>query len=136
LPGDISVFYIWNAVLLASHAWFRFGRPEEQKVGDDYNPMLAAVGETDNRKGSEATIEDLARVENLRWQTRPAPLTPEESALADALERIFADEVYGLDGVVERLNRMRIAPPAGASAWSDKSFRAEMRRLADLTGGS
>jgi len=104
-------------------------------VGDDDNPQLA-TGESADRKGSEATIEDPDRVKNLRWQTRPAPLTPEEDTLADALQTIFADEVYGLDGIVERLNRMRIAPPAGTAAWSEASFRAEIRRLADLTGGS
>ena len=105
-------------------------------MGDDYNPRLAAVAETANRKGGEATIEDPDRVENLRWQTRPAPLTPAENALAEALQAIFADEVYALDGIVERLNRMKIAPPAGASAWSEEGFRTEIRRLADLTGGS
>ncbi len=105
-------------------------------MGDDYNPRLAAADESEARKGGEATIEDPGRVENLRWQTRPAPRTSEESALADALETIFAAEVYELDGIVERLNRMKIAPPAGAPVWSEASFRTEMRQLADLTGGS
>ena len=105
-------------------------------MGDDYNPLLARVGTSESRKGGEATIEDPACVENLRWQTRPAPLTPAEDALADALQKIFADEVYGLGGIVERLNRMKIAPPVGASAWTDQNFRTAIRRLADLTGGS
>ena len=105
-------------------------------VAEEYNAHLAAARESGNRKGGEATIENPDRVENLRWQTRPAPLTPEENALADALQTIFADQIYELDGIVERLNRLRIAPPAGASTWSEESFRAEVRRLADLTGGS
>lgn len=105
-------------------------------MSDDYNPLLAPTSGADARKGSEATIEDPDRVANLRWQTRPAPLTVAEEALADALQTIFADEVYGLDGIVERLNRMKVSPPAGAPAWSEESFRAEIRRLADLTGGS
>jgi recombinase-like protein len=104
-------------------------------VSDDHNPLLAPTSGS-SRKGGEATLEDPNRVENLRWQTRPAPLTDLENALAEALQTIFADEVYGLDGIVERLNRMKVAPPAGASAWSEECFRAEMRRLADLTGGS
>jgi hypothetical protein len=104
-------------------------------VGGDYNPQLA-VREADIRKGSEATIEDPDRVENLRWQTRPAPITPEEDALADALQTLFADEVYELAGVVQRLNQMKITPPRGASAWSEESFRSEIARLAALTGGS
>jgi len=105
-------------------------------VGDDYNPQLAAIRESGTRKGGEATIEDPSHVENLRWQTRPAPLTPEENALADALQTIFADGIYELEGIVERLDRMKIAPPAGAPAWTGQSFRAELRRLADLTGGA
>jgi len=105
-------------------------------VGDDCNPQLAAIRESGARKGGEATIEDPGHVENLRWQTRPAPLTPEENALADALQTIFADGVYELDGIVERLDRMKIAPPSGASAWTEQTFRAELRRLADLTRGS
>lgn len=104
-------------------------------MADDYNRQLAATGGTE-RKGGEATIEDAARVENLRWQTRPAPLTDAENALADALQSIFTEEVYDIGGIVERLNRMKIAPPTGASAWTEDSFRAEVRRLADLTGGS
>jgi len=104
-------------------------------VGDDYNRQLAATDGAE-RKGGEATIEESARVRNLRWQTRPAPLTDAENALADALQSIFTEEVYDLPGVVERLNCMKIAPPVGASAWTEESFRAELRRLADLTGGS
>lgn len=104
-------------------------------MGDDYNRQLAATDGAE-RKGGEATIEDPARVQNLRWQTRPAPLTDAENALADALQSIFAVEVYDLGGIVERLNRMKIAPPTGASAWTEESFRAEVRRLADLTGAS
>ena len=105
-------------------------------MGDDYNRQLAPVGQPESRKGGEATIEDPARVENLRWQTRPAPPTAAENALADALQTIFGEEVYALDGIVERLNGMKVAPPAGASVWTEESFRAEVRRLADLTGGS
>lgn len=105
-------------------------------MGDDYNPRLAAPSQPESRKGGEATIEDPARVENLRWQTRPAPLTDAENALADALQTIFSAEIYDLGGIVERLDRMKIAPPAGASAWTEESFRAELRRLAELTGGS
>jgi hypothetical protein len=104
-------------------------------MGDDYNKQLAATGGAE-RKGGEATIEDPARVENLRWQTRPAPLTDAENALADALQSIFTAEVYDLVGIVARLNGMKIATPAGALAWTEESFRAELRRLADLTGGS
>jgi len=100
-------------------------------VNDAYNTRLAAASEPDTRKGSPATIEDPARVENLRWQTRPAPLTADENALADALQTIFATEVYELDGIVDRLNQMKISPP-GAPLWTEENFRSELRRLANL----
>jgi hypothetical protein len=95
----------------------------------DYNPHLAPAETTDN-KGGPATIEDPAQVENVRWQTRPAPLTAHEDALADALQAIFADEIYALDRIVERLNALKIAPPGGAMVWSEENFRAEIARLA------
>jgi len=103
-------------------------------VGDDYNSQLAAAGGSDIRKGGPATIEDPDQVKNLRWQTRPAPLTASESALADALQTIFAGEIYELKGIVEGLNQMKIAPPAGTPAWTEENFRIEIRRLADLAG--
>ena len=96
----------------------------------DHNPLLARKGTTDETKGGPATIEDPARVENIRWQTRPAPLTAAEEALADALQKIFADEVYALGGIVARLNQMKIMPPAGAASWTESGFRAELARLA------
>ena len=102
-------------------------------MGDDYNPQLAATSGSDNSKGSPATIEDPAQVKNLCWQTRSAPLSDGEAALADALQTIFAGEFYELDGIVERLNRMKIVPPAGTSTWTEEGFRAEIRRLANLT---
>jgi hypothetical protein len=102
-------------------------------VVDDYNAQLAAAGASDASKGSSATIEDPAHIENLCWQTRPAPLTADENALADALQAIFASEVYELAKLVERLNQMKLAPPAGASAWTEETFRVEIRRLGNLT---
>jgi len=105
-------------------------------VGDDYNAQLAPAGEAESRKGGEAAIENPAGVANLRWQTRPAPLTPAEDALADALQAMFADGVHDLAGIVQRLNRMKISAPGGAAAWTEENFRSEVRRLADLTGGS
>jgi hypothetical protein len=96
----------------------------------DHNPLLGKTAAATETKGGPATIEDPARAQNLRWQTRPAPLTAEENALADALQKIFADEIYSLEGIVQHLNRMSIAPPAGAAQWTEASFRAEMARLA------
>lgn len=101
-------------------------------MGDDYNTHLAAAGESGNRKGGLATIEDPAQVRNQCWQTRPAPLTADENVLAEALQSIFAGEVYELNGIVDRLNQIKISPPVGAPAWTEQNFRAEIQRLANV----
>jgi hypothetical protein len=95
----------------------------------DHNPHLAIARHANDDKGSEAGIERLDQVRNIAWQTRAAVPTREENALADALQAIFADEIYDLPRVVERLNRLGLAPPAGASAWTVESFSAHMRGL-------
>lgn len=94
----------------------------------EFNPFLAARS-TDTDKGSPAGIEVPDQAQNIGWQTRPALPTAEENALADALQAIFADEVYDLSGIVERLNRAAIKPPAGTARWSEENFSAELMRL-------
>jgi hypothetical protein len=93
----------------------------------DFNPGLAQHAPTD--KGGENTIENPNRVINLAWQTRAAAPTAAESALADALQAIFADEIYELPQIVERLNRAHLKPPGDAPSWTEESFRAELQRL-------
>jgi hypothetical protein len=93
----------------------------------DFNPGLAQHAPTD--KGGENTIENPNQVTNLTWQTRAAPPTAAENALADALQAIFAEEIYDLPQIVERLNRAHIKPPVGAAGWTEESFRAEFQRL-------
>jgi len=95
----------------------------------DYNPHLAPGRKANDDKGTEAGIEHPDRVENYTWQTRPAPPTAAESALADALQAIFAEEVWELPQIVARLNERGIAPPAGAQRWTEAAFRAELARL-------
>ncbi|HUZ74657.1 MAG TPA: recombinase-like helix-turn-helix domain-containing protein [Stellaceae bacterium] len=95
----------------------------------DHNPHLAVVPRSGDDKGSEAGIERPDRVVNIAWQTRAAPPGAAENALADALQAIFAEEIYELPRIVERLNRLGVAPPAGAAAWSEESFQAELHRL-------
>jgi len=95
----------------------------------DHNPNLARPRQANDDKGTEAGIERPDRVENICWQTRPAAPTAAENALGDALQAIFSDEVYELPQIVERLNRMGLAAPAGAAAWTEASLRAELRRL-------
>ncbi len=79
-------------------------------------------------KGDEASIERPEQVQNIRWQTRAAPPSDYENALGDALQAIFAEEIYDLPGVVRRLNAIGPKPPQGG-AWTEQSFSAEMARL-------
>jgi hypothetical protein len=91
----------------------------------EHNPFLTPRA-TD--KGSEAGIEHPDRVDNITWQTRAAPPTPAENALADALQAIFAEEIYDLPAIVERL-QVRVPAPGGAARWSEALLRAELARL-------
>ena len=91
----------------------------------DHNPGLTPSRDD---KGSEAGIEHPDRVENIAWQTRAAPPTVAENALADALQAIFAQEIYELPQVVERLNGL-VPPPTGASRWTEAVLSAELARL-------
>ena len=95
----------------------------------DHNPYLAVGNAPSVDKGGPATIEVPEAVENVVWQTRPAPLTEGERALADALQAIFADAEYDLPRLVERLNASGVRPPEGATAWTEDGFRAEIARL-------
>jgi hypothetical protein len=91
----------------------------------DHNPHLTP---RPSDKGNEAGIELPERVENIPWQTRAAPPTAAENALADALQAIFADEIYDLALIADRL-RDRVPPPHGAPRWSESVLRAELARL-------
>jgi hypothetical protein len=95
----------------------------------DHNPHIARARQAKDDKGTEAGIEIPDRVENIAWQTRPALPTAAENAFGDALQRIFGDEIHDLAEIVARLNQAGIAPPAGASAWTEVSLRAELARL-------
>ncbi len=95
----------------------------------DHNPHLAIARRANDDKGSEAGIERPDQVQNIAWQTRDAVPTAAENALADALQSIFAEEIYELPRIVERLNRLGLTPPAGATEWTVEGFRAHMRGL-------
>ena len=79
-------------------------------------------------KGDESSLERVHDVANVRWQTRAAPPTAYENALGDALQAIFAEEIYDLPDVVRRLNERGVRSPDGAP-WTDSAFTAEMARL-------
>ena len=95
----------------------------------DYNPGLARKRGTGDDKGGPATIERPDKVDNIPWQTRAAVPTEREKALADALQAIFAAEIYELPAIIEQLNKRKLAAPDGAPAWTEENFRAEFARL-------
>jgi len=94
----------------------------------DHNPHLQPASAPAD-KGSEAGIERPDRVENIAFQTRGATPTASENALADALQALFAAEVYDLASVVAGLERRGVAPPTGEARWTEAAFRAELSRL-------
>ncbi len=93
----------------------------------DYNPELSMQDDPRRNKGGAETIEMPERVENISWQTRAAPPTAAENALADALQSIFAEGIEELPGIVERLNALAVPGPSGL--WTEESFRREIARL-------
>lgn len=95
----------------------------------DYNVVFHDwLAQSEDTKGDEASIERPDEVRNIRWQTRPAPLTEYENALADSLQAIFGEEIYDLAGILLRLNERGPKPPGGG-AWTEQMFTAEMARL-------
>jgi hypothetical protein len=100
----------------------------------DYNMALqqwvaAKAGRPEaGAKGDESSIERPDQVRNIVWQTRVAPPTEYENALGDALQKIFAEQVHDLPGIVSRLNATAVRAPGGA-AWTEEIFTAEMARL-------
>jgi hypothetical protein len=95
----------------------------------DFNSSLARAGTDQQPKGSPAGLEVPDKVENIAWQTRSALPTPDEDALADALQALFNAEIYELPKVVEGLNARGVKPPAGAPRWTEEIFRSELARL-------
>jgi hypothetical protein len=96
---------------------------------DQYNVALKEwLGSSAETKGDEASIERPDNVQNVCWQTRPAPPTAYENALGDALQAIFAEGIYDLAGIVQRLNQSGVKSPQGG-VWTEASFTAEINRL-------
>jgi len=108
----------------------------------DFNPQLrfameakAAAGKLDSKaegpnKGGAAWIERYEAPALIRWQTRPALPTEYETALGDALEALFSNEIYELGAIVAGLNQSGPADPDG-KPWTEASFQAVMKRLGD-----
>lgn len=95
----------------------------------DHNPFLKPWRRPQPSEiAGKGSIEVPDTVENLTWQTRPAPPTEYENRLGDALEACFEEGIEALGPLVERLNEMGVYAPDG-SPWTETSFEREMQRL-------
>jgi hypothetical protein len=66
----------------------------------------------------------------LRNQSLGRPLTPEERALADALEAIFRTGTADFEEVARALERDQVQRPSGAmGAWSAAVLEQELARI-------
>lgn len=96
----------------------------------DYNPRLQPWRKPQpNNAGGKGVIERPGQAENVVWQTRSAPPTDYEAALADALVATFEEGVEELEPLVERLNARGVHAPDGRP-WTAESFEREIARLA------
>jgi hypothetical protein len=93
---------------------------------DGVNPWRAP--DPTGNKGGEATLEQPGAAVNVVWQTRAAPPSAHERALADALRASFADDVHDLPGIVARLNAAGLKTISGAT-WTEAVLVAELARL-------
>ena len=94
----------------------------------DHNPFLKRALHPGAGAPAKGSIEPLES-ENFVWQTRAAPPTDYENALADALERVFGEGAETPAEVVKGLNALGFRRPDGG-AWDEPGFEAEMRRQA------
>jgi hypothetical protein len=96
----------------------------------EYNIALSAGNHapSGHNKGGAGAIETVATIQNIVWQTRPAPPSDYENALGDALEALFLNKIYDLPGIVAGLNEAGLHGPDGRY-WTELSFQAEMQRL-------
>ena len=95
----------------------------------DYNPKLKhrQLPEA-NKAAGKGNIEHPGQAINIVHQTRATSPTDYENELGQALEKIFSDDVIELEHIVSRLNEIGVQTHSG-DAWTEESFRSEMRRL-------
>jgi len=100
-------------------------------MADDHNPFLAprrAARAPEALPGDR--IEAPGAFGNIVWQTRAAPPTDYENALADALVACFEEGIDALGPLVRRLNEMGVEAPDGG-AWTEELFERAMARLGE-----
>lgn len=93
-----------------------------------FNPYLRPASPPSVQVGGKGYIEIPGKAENLRWQTRKAPPTEYENALANALEQAYASGAAGAEEIVESLNRHAFRDASG-EPWTVASLAAEMAAL-------
>ena len=95
----------------------------------DYNPHLKPWRRSQpNDEAGKGYVETPGSEENIVWQTRAAPPSAYEDALADALIACFEAGIDELQPLVEALNQQGVQAPDGAP-WTVASFEIEMARL-------
>lgn len=78
----------------------------------DHNPYLASNNQRAEGP-AKGSIDAPGQLPNIIWQTRPAPPTPFENALGDALEQVFEAGATELPDVVAGLNANGCMDPDG-----------------------
>jgi hypothetical protein len=105
------------------------------EVVQDFNPYLEAYRNRRPGQGAGAGhIFKTAERDLIQWQTRPSLPSEYHSTLADALEQIFAQQIYDLPGIVAALNREDVRTPGG-EPWTEASFQDTLRELGKLAFG-
>ena len=95
----------------------------------DYNPNLKNRQLPEANNGAcRGNLEHPGEVINIVHQTRATSPTDYENELGQALEKIFSDNVIELENIISRLNEIGVQTHSG-SAWTEESFRSEMKRL-------
>lgn len=95
----------------------------------DHNPYLTPWRRPEpGSAAGKGAVERPEAVQNIVWQTRSAPPSAYEEALADDLIACFAAGVEELGALVAALNARGSRSPSGAE-WTEASFTAEMQRL-------
>ena len=101
-------------------------------VVQDFNPYLEAYQNArPNKVAGVGQIFAGADRDLIVWQTRPAVPSEYELTLADTLEQIFSQRIYGLADVVAALNREGIRTPTG-EVWTERNFERTFQQLGKL----
>jgi len=94
---------------------------------DSWNVQIADRAKT-AALGGAGDYERYDQIRNIRWQTRPAPLSAFEERLADALGEVLEAGAASLVEIATALNDRGVRDTAGR-AWTAASLAEELARL-------